>query len=310
MPQLDPGAEAFLAEAGWDSAERTALAGDMSSRRYLRLAGAKGSAVLMVAGEPMLAFVAMTNWLREAGLSVPAILAGRAGDGLLLLEDFGDRSVKSVLADEPDLNDGIFDDCIALLLRIRAQNPPELARPDAAQLVDWTRLADDHYPGIRPDALEPFRAILAKLLDAALAGPLSVSLRDFHTENMMWLPGRTGILRLGLLDYQDAFLTHPAYDLMSLLTDARTWVPRELRERLVERYIARSGDDGETFRTAFAALSAQRNLRILGIFSRANRHKAHLPRTYAYFSEALEHPAFDSVRAETLAALPPPEGAA
>lgn len=308
----EPGQDAkkFLRAAGWANASATPIAGDMSARRYFRVDDGIASAVLMVADAPMQSFAQMTNWLLEADLSAPEILYGEPEDGLLLLEDFGSRSIKSVLLDEPERTDEIFSECITLLLKIRAIIPPEIAKPDPSELVKWTRLADTHYPGVVPERLKNFRKVLIDLLENALTVPKSVSLRDFHTENMMWLPDRAGHRRLGLLDYQDAFLTHPAYDLMSLLTDARTWIPQALRENVMAAYLRRSGDEDGAFRTAFAALSAQRNLRILGIFSRAGRHLESLPNTYRYFVEALGHPTFDNVRDEVLSAVPAPEGLA
>ena len=114
-----------------------------------------------------------------------------------------------------------------------------------------------------------------------------------------------------MLDYQDAFLTHPAYDLVSYLTDARVDIDPERRKKVVAAYLEKSNDDRGAFRTAFAALSAQRNLRILGIFAQGAAHgKPHhlskLPRVHRYFADALEHPAFQRVREKTLAALPSP----
>jgi hypothetical protein len=297
---------AFLTRAGWQDARQTPIAGDMSPRRYSRLANGVQTAVLMDADSPMHTFVTMTEWLRTAGFSAPAILAAQPGDGLLLLEDLGTTPVKSLLLTQPDCATGIFDGCIDLLLAIRALHTPDLGKPDAETLVAWTELADQHYPGIQPDRLTAFRTILRDTLETALQSPASVSLRDFHTENLMWLPDRSAHLRLGLLDYQDAFLTHPAYDLMSLLTDARLPIRRQLREDTIARYLARSGDDPQSFRTAFDALSAQRNLRILGIFARAGKHLDHLPTTYGYFRAALENPVFDTVRADALAAIPAP----
>ncbi len=299
--------EDFVSDAGWSAAERQPVSGDMSSRRYLRLSDAGATAILMDADAPMTAFVRMTRWLTKQGLTAPDILAADPDSGLILLEDFGNTSLKSILTGTPDLETELFEDCITILLTIRAAQPPELDQPDAVGLVEWTTLTDAHYPGISPKALHPLRERLCAVLSELLAEKATVSLRDFHSENMMWLPERHGHLRLGLLDYQDAFLTHPAYDLMSLLTDARTWISKELRTRVFDRYIERSGDDHTDFARAFAALSIQRNLRILGIFTRANRHLSAIPNTRRYLAEALEHPDFADLRDAALAALPPLE---
>ena len=126
------------------------------------------------------------------------------------------------------------------------------------------------------------------------------------------MPERTGVRRLGLLDYQDAFLTHPIYDVVSLLTDARTDIEPEFRAQMIEAYAQRTGRDLAAVKLAFAAFSAQRNLRILGIFARsASRdgkpiHLPKLPRVHAYLIEALQHPVFVSVADDAIAAIPPP----
>lgn len=295
----------FLAAAGWGDAERTPLAGDMSPRRYSRLTGPRGSGILMDADDPQTAFLGMTEWLRNLGLSAPKILAEDAGNSLLILEDLGDLSLTRLLSLHPDRAASLYADCVDLLIAIRRAPPPALARPDAAQLVSWTDLAR-HYPGADDAGLAPFRTTLQALLSAALAEIPTVSLRDFHADNLMWLPDRHGIGRFGLLDYQDAFLTHPCYDLVSLTTDARTEVSPALRETAIAAWLDRTGDAEEPFRRAFAAYSAQRNLRILGLFSRAGRRLDAVPRVYRYFRAALDHPAFDDVRDDTLAALPEP----
>lgn len=303
--------EAFLADAGWESARRLPLAGDLSPRRYSRLRGDRGTAILMDADTTMEPFARITAWLRSAGFSAPEIIAGDPEAGLLLLEDLGELSVNAHLAETPDRTASIHSACVDLLLALRAEAAPALACPDADALVAWTEFAGAHYPGVDSGALAGFRAVLRDLLAEALKEPPAVSLRDFHADNLMWLPDREGIRRFGLLDYQDAFLTHPAYDLVSFLTDARVEVPRALRQATLQAYLDRSNDAEEPFRTVFAAFSAQRNLRILGIFAYGARngrahHLGKLPRVHGYFAEALDHPAFDTVRRDTLAALPGP----
>ena len=312
MPDRTAQIDSFLAKAGWQDARQTPLAGDLSPRRYSRLSRAHGTAILMDADSTMEPFARMTDWLRAAEFSAPEILAGEPADGLLLLEDFGDVSVTNLLSASPGETDKIHEQCVDLLLAIRAAKPPaHLPCPDPETLVSWTELTDQYYPGTNTAGLAAFREVLTELLLGARAHTPTVSLRDFHADNLMWLPEREGHRRFGLLDYQDAFLTHPAYDLVSFLTDARTDVPKALRERTLTTYLQRSGDNAASFRQAFSALSAQRNLRVLGIFAlaAANARKHHLdklPRVQSYFAEALEHPAFDAVRDETLAALPDP----
>lgn len=315
MPDRADQIKAFLSEAGWHDATRTPLAGDLSPRRYARLRRGDEAAILMDADTTMQPFVEIADWLLASGFSAPERVHTDAPAGLLLLEDFGDTSLTQLLAKAPDQTEAIHDLCVDLLLALR--KAPRLRRPcpTASELVAWTEIVDTNYPDVDTLRLAGFRAVLTDLLDRALTEPPSMSLRDFHADNMMWLPDREGTRRFGLLDFQDAFLTHPAYDLVSFLTDARTDVPRERRLATLGLYLEKSGDSEDPFRCAFAALSAQRNLRILGIFAKSaatgkKHHLDKLARVHGYFAEALEHPAFDAVRNETLAALPDPLQAA
>ena len=224
--------DSFLDSAGWADATRAAMVGDLSARRYLRLARNGGTAILMNAppdkDASTPAFVAMTEWLRGFGLSAPRILAAKPELGLLLLEDLGDLKVSDLVNAGPSERLEIYDTILDLLLLIRAQSVPALPCPKPAALVAMTRLADDHYPGLNTAGILPFRAVLENIFRNLAATAPTVSLRDFHADNLMWLPDREGVARLGLLDYQDAFLTHPVYDLVSLLTDARADVEQAL----------------------------------------------------------------------------------
>ena len=309
--------EDFLADTGWADAERVEMDGDLSSRRYIRLVRTGGTAIVMDAypdtERSTPAFVRMTEWLRAANLSAPKIIKGKPEDGLLLLEDLGDLKVASLFDLELHQRMTLYDCILDLLIHIRNQTPPPLACPSAADLVGMTTLADDYYPGLDAPGLTAFRSVLETVLSGLIAESTSLSLRDFHADNLMWLPERKGIARLGLLDYQDAFLTHPVYDLVSLLTDARAEVDPGFRAQMVQRYAEKSGDDPERLGTAFAAFSAQRNLRILGIFVRSARkhgkthHLSKLPRVHGYLVEALRHPVFAEVSVSALAAIPSPE---
>lgn len=302
---------ALLESAGWQDCRRTPLAGDLSTRRYSRIFKGSKSAILMDADSTMQPFVFMTEWLQKTGLSAPTIIAGQAETGLLFLEDFGDVSVNRHLLDNPDQIGDVHRGVVNLLLAIRSSDLPDLATPDAKTLVEWTKFTDTHYPGTNSNGLAGFRKVLTASLTEALKAQPTVSLRDFHAENLIWLPDRDGTQKFGLLDYQDAFLTHPAYDLASFLTDARVEVSPMRREQTLQLYLDRSNDEQAAFRSAFAAFSAQRNLRILGIFAHGaangrGHHLSKLPRVHSYFVDALRHPIFEDVRDATLSALPDP----
>ena len=309
--------EDFLASAGWANATGMEMDGDLSSRRYMRLVRSDGTAIVMDAypdnERSTPAFVRMTEWLRAANLSAPRIIKGKPEEGLLLLEDLGDVKVASLFESERQQRAALYDCILDLLIHIRNQAPPPLACPSASDLVRMTTLADEYYPGLDTSGLTAFRSLLETVLSDLMAESLSVSLRDFHADNLMWLPERKGIFRLGLLDYQDAFLTHPVYDLVSLLTDARIEIDPQFRAQMVRKYAEKSEDDPERLGAAFAAFSAQRNLRILGIFVRSaqdhgkTHHLSKLPRVHRYLVEALSHPLFAEVSVSALASIPEPE---
>ena len=311
-------AASFLKSQGWNGVAIQPIAGDVSQRSYFRLSRDGETAVLMDARDDRASvspFLMMTAWLRKAGLSAPEILGADLDNALLLLEDLGPVPASGMMSGRQAQAE-VLDACIEVLLAIRTTPPPPLHCPGAERLCEWTRLADEHYPGADTGALDEFRVALKEILARLLATGCTVSLRDFHADNLMPLPHRKGIARLGLLDYQDAFLTHPVYDLVSLLTDARVALPPAIRARQFERYASVSGDGLAALRTAFAAFSAQRNLRILGIFHRAAtdlgkaHHLAKVPRVYRHLMEATEHEVFRDVREILRAGLPAPDLAA
>ena len=317
MTDRIPLIDSFIERAGWLEAARHPMPGDLSVRRYVRLTKPTGETAMLMDAPPetdasMPEFLRMTNWLRAAGLAAPSILATDTHSGMLLLEDLGDQKVSDIASTDPDLRNKIYGVALDILVHIRAQDHAALWRPNASELVKATLLTDEFYPGIQPVALSGLRRILEAMLTDFLGGAVCVSLRDFHADNLMWLPDRAGLKQLGLLDYQDAFLTHPVYDLVSLLTDARIDIDPGFRRQEIALYATKTGDDPDKLGLAFAAFSVQRNLRILGIFTRAarqfgkSRHLPKLSRVHGYLSEALRHPAFASVADEALAAVPRP----
>ena len=293
----------FLGTAGWGDASAVPLAGDASFRRYWRLARNGSSAVLMDAPPPQEdigPYVAVAALLRELGLSAPEVLAEDSDEGFLLLEDFGDDTYTRLLArgaDEPALYTLAVDTLIALQRAAGPRGTPEIPPYDmerllgeAALLVDWYRPLDR---GLREEYLALWREVLP---DAMVSRPTLV-LRDYHVDNLMLLPDRPGIKGCGLLDFQDAVTGPPSYDLVSLLEDARRDVPAVLCQAMTERYLAAFPElDRHAFLRSAAILAAQRNCKILGIFTRLwkrdgkRQYLAHIPRVWQLLEADLRHP--------------------
>lgn len=318
----------FLAAAGWGAADRTPLAGDASARRYERVRSGGGGAILMdvppASGLAVGPFLAVDRWLRAAGLSAPEVIAADEATGLVLLEDLGDDLFARICAAHPEREGGLYAAAVDLLAHMQALPPPagawtpppyDLAflQREAALMLDW------YYPAttgaaVSPDLAAEFHALTGAVL-AAVAVEQTAVYRDYHAENLLWLPERTGHARIGLLDFQDMLIGHPAYDLVSLLADARRDVAPELAWAMEARYAVRTGAEPEAFDAAARILSAQRNMKIMGLFTRLCRRdgKARyvdlLPRVWGYLAADLAHPALAPLAGFVAAHLPAPEPA-
>jgi aminoglycoside/choline kinase family phosphotransferase len=320
--------DAFLRAEGWAGAARRALAGDASARAYVRLEREGTRAMLMdvppASGLTLAPFLAVTAWLRDLGLSAPEVYAADPAAGLALIEDLGDGLYLHLCAD-PRREAELYGAAVDLLADLQAERPaatPDWTPPlyDRAVLLREMRLAAEWYlpaTGVpaSADLLAEFEALVEPIVALALDGPQVPVLRDYHAENLLWLPGRAGRARVGLLDYQDLLIGHPAYDVASLLEDARRDVPPELRTAMLARFAARTGADPEGFALAAHALAAQRNLKILGLFVRLARRDGkqaylrHLPRAWAHLRRDLAHPALAPLAAWAERRLPAPEAA-
>lgn len=309
--------DAFLRRAGWQDARATPIAGDASSRRYTRLRREGGdTAVLMDApGRAALErFVAVDAHLLSLGLSAPRILARDLGAGLLLIEDFGEARYPELLVASPEAEARLFEAATDVLVALHTGRI--LPGPDLgpATLTDQAGLAYESYlPATTGVVASLAQKEMQSLLGAAFAAltprPPGLVHRDYHAGNLFWLEGRSGAARVGLIDFQDAGLGHPLYDLVSLARDARRVVAPEIVAAMRARFAAATGIDDPA---AWALLAAQRNLRILGIFARLALDHAKpfyldfLPRTWALMEEDLEHPSLTRLKARLLADLPPP----
>ena len=301
----------FLAACGWGGARIEPLAGDASFRRYFRILHADGRrAVLMDAPPPHedpRPFVAVAEWLVGIGLSAPEILARDLDQGLLLLGDFGDDRLRERLDAETAREAEHYTIATDVLIHLHRHAPmPGLPVHGLDQWLDELALFTDWYaPALDlPVDAEAYRAAWREVLGPIAAdglGPVTV-LRDYHAENVMLIAGRSGVAHFGLLDFQDALAGHPAYDLASVLEDARRDVSPAIERDMLDRYIAATGN-AAPFEAAYWALAAQRNTRILGVFVRLWKrdgkpgYRKFQPRMWGLLERDLAHPALAPVKA-------------
>ena len=321
MPDRDAAIARFIDAAGWGDAQVAPLAGDASNRRYLRLTRGADSAVLMDAptkkGEDIRPFIHIARYLTGISLSAPQVFAQDESKGLLLLEDLGDDLVARVIPRQPELEISLYSAATDLLAQLHGHPPPaDLEAYDVPLMADMAALAFDWYlaaaRGKNPAAKTAFHAAMTQALTDHAPDQTVLIQRDYHSENLLWLPDRIGVARVGLLDFQDAMLGHPAYDLVSLLQDARRDVPPAVEAQMIRRYSQITGLDADAFLAAYHCLGAQRNLRILGVFARLciRDGKAHyvdlIPRVWALLQRDLAHPALASLADLVNTSLPAP----
>ncbi|ANU08180.1 aminoglycoside phosphotransferase family protein [Paraurantiacibacter namhicola] len=307
--ELPDGMHAFLAGCGWDDAMVDPIPGDASFRRYFRLARADGDrAMLMHAPPPHedpAPFLHVAKWLAEHGQRAPAIFAEDAAKGWVLTEDFGDDRMRDWLDEHPAGETGAYGAAVDALARLHREPAGPFPPYDMATYLRETDLFTEWYcplAGLEVDG-DGWRSAWEEALAPMMPrqAPGVTVLRDYHAENIMLLgPANDGTGAQGLIDFQDALAGHPAYDLVSLLQDARRDVSEELEARMLERYAA-AAQPGADFRADYARLGAQRNAKIVGIFARLNtrdgkpRYLGMIPRVWAALERDLQHPALAPV---------------
>jgi tRNA threonylcarbamoyl adenosine modification protein YjeE len=351
--------ERLLANAGWRDATREFMLGDASVRAYERLRRDNGqSAVLMISparpdgppvrygkpysaiarlAEDVKAFVAVSNGLRAQGFSAPEIYASDLKTGLLLTEDFGHETVlidgkpaadRYLVAAEllAKLHLKPLPDRLPVAEGIEHRIPPydlDALLIEVELLLDWY-LPHRGRSGLSASARGQFVNGWKSILTEVTAGPRTWVLRDYHSPNLMWLPDREGTDRIGLIDFQDAVIGPPAYDVASLAQDARVDLEEGLEIRLVGHYArlrkqADASFDMPLFARDYSVMAAQRATKILGIFARLNHRDGkpaylkHLPRMETYLKAALAHPALADLQAwysQNVPGLMPEEPAA
>jgi tRNA threonylcarbamoyl adenosine modification protein YjeE len=341
---------AFLEASGFSGAERRRIQGDASTRSYERLTRNGGTFILMNSprrpdgppvrdGKPYSAvahlaesvtpFIAMARGLAERGFSAPKIFAADREAGLVVLEDLGSELV--VAGEPPAPIEERYAAATDLLALLHGMQLPDLMPVEPgldyqlpgydfdALLIEAELLLDWYLPKfnavVSNAARETFLTLWRKALTPALEAPATWVLRDYHSPNLLWLPQREGVARVGLLDFQDAVMGPAAYDVASLLQDARVDVPEALEIALLTRYsrARRAADpdfDAAQFAQAYATMAAQRASKILGIFARLEKrdHKPqylrHMPRVWAYLRRALAHPALEALQSWYRAHVP------
>jgi len=345
---------AFLDESGFGEANRIRMQGDASTRIFERLALNDQTFVLMNAprrpdgppvrdgkpysaiahlAEDIVPYVALAGGLRDLGLSAPDILHADLDRGLIVMEDFGDERL--VDGDPPAPIEARYAAAVDLLAALHGRELPDTLPVTSelvyrlppydleAFLIEAELLLDWHLVRTGAPATAPARAAFIRLwreaLLPAVAAPMTWVLRDYHSPNLLWLNQRDDIARIGLLDFQDALVGPAAYDIASLLQDARVDVPEAMEMALLGRYVRTRLGAGPDFDTAgfmriYATLAAQRATKILGIFARLDRRDGkplylrHMPRLWNYLQRSLAHPALVALKAWYATNVPAPDG--
>jgi aminoglycoside/choline kinase family phosphotransferase len=273
------------------------------------------NAVARLAGGDVGRFVATANYLRGLGLSAPEIYAADLKNGFVLIEDLGDALYADVLTDGQGDERTLYESAAEVLAALHADSAPDVLHPDkalhaydeTALLAEIDLMTEWYFPyalgrQATPDEIVEHRALWRNAL-AAVHEPKPVFVhRDYHAQNLLWLPERSGAARVGLIDFQDAVAGTRAYDLISLTEDARRDVPPEIADATVQRYLAATGADPERYMAQMAVMAAQRNAKIAGIFARLYkrdgkpRYLSYLPRVWGHLNSDLEHPAMTALK--------------
>lgn len=308
----------FLTQIGWADAQRTRVAGDASNRTYDRLVrNGTEPAILMDAPSDtsghLRPFIMLADHLRAHGLSTPQIYHKDEAAGLLLIEDFGDALFADLMAADAAQEGPLYRASADVLLHLRDVPPPDLSACDAQWLVKMLApLFEWYIPEPNKAQLDKFTHVFLPLAEQVAATDKIIMLRDYHVLNLLLLTDREGVQRVGILDFQDAMLAHPAYDLVSILQDARRDVSPQMEQEIITYYLSQAQQDETGFLRDYALLGLQRNLRILGIFARLclrdgkASYVDFMPRVWGYVLRNLTHPALAPLSEPLLAILAEP----
>lgn len=293
MKQIDLSGTPY---AGWQAAP---MAGDASARQYVRLTDAEGHTVILMqdAPENLLPFIKIAQHLRHLDLRAPGVLLHDPDQGMLILEDLGPWDVAQVVACNPAQEGAIYGVAVEAIAQYQSAAAPadltEMSLQSAVEMLD--PLFEWYAPALSPqergDIQDEMRLVLAPVFEDGLA----LSLRDYHAENLIWRPDQAGLDRLGILDFQDAFLAPRDYDLASLLRDARRDVSASTAKAMIAQFAGHTDRSPKRVERNVAALSLQRNLRILGIFARLIRRDGK-PRYASFIPRVQSHVRTDGER--------------
>ena len=306
MTTLPDGIHDFLGAAGWAGAQIAPLTGDASFRRYFRLHHQGKSAMLMHAPPPEepREFLHVGRWLLDNEIRAPQIYAEDLDNGWVLIEDFGDARMRDWLDDNPAGEEAAYTAAIDTLADLHRKSAGPFPPYDEPTYLREAQLFTEWYcPALGLDVDtqgfdEAWRKALAPLIESQQPGV--TVLRDYHAENIMLLRPDDGVDEQGVIDFQDALVGHPAYDLVSLLQDARRDVAPELEARMLAHYRECAQCD-DRFDADYALLGAQRNTKIVGIFARLDRRDGKprylgmIPRVWEALERDLVHPALTPV---------------
>ncbi len=304
-----------VAKTIWASWTRTPIAGDASSRRYFRLTQNRHPPAILMDDPARVTqqFADIAEFLTRSGFTAPEILYHDPETGVMIITDLGQTDFATHLVNVPRDEATLYTAATEILGQAHTLKPTlKLGKIDKDTAPEMINLAAMHYAPtpIHQDALH--RAMKDAFIAHVDPAP-HLALRDFHAENLIWRADFHGNSRVGLLDFQDACFAPAGYDLMSLLRDARRDVDTHIATKCIAQFCTLIGATSEQMSAHLACISAQRNLRILGIFARlANqngkiKYLQLLPRVWAHLMTDLAHPALTDLRNTTLLALPPPD---
>jgi len=262
------------------------LAGDASFRRYFRLSSEDKNYVLMDAPpkrEDVQPFLRVLGWMAKAGLRTPKLLAEDAGQGFLLLEDFGDVTWASHLRQHGDVAP-LMQDALRQLSLLQAAAPEKASSRMALAVFDVARMQrecnlylDWYLPKVAAcspssSQRDAFHTTLLPCLTGLAALPRVPVHLDYHSRNLM-LPADG--LPLGVIDFQDAVSGPPTYDLASLLYDCYQAYPETLRREVSKQFFTSLPSSLRARFTGFddwhrqlRLTALQRHIKAIGIFAR------------------------------------------